>query len=249
MERARRRRPRRRAPRAATSSPPAALSVKVTARIWRGANAPVATWCAIRRVIVVVLPEPAPARMQTGPRTASAARRCSGSGRRGRPPGHPSRASGRKPSRRPRHDSATGGQCSVSSSTASAEALGRRRPSAAASSSRRACRSRRRGRSSSASSPGRARAASIGGRAARMIFGCFVVPTASPSFQSSSCIFSPAREPTNSISISLRGPRARSSGARGRGSSPARPCRGRTPAPCRPSRRPGSRATPPPGSS
>src|SRR5947208_2447156 len=32
----------------------------------------------MRRVIVVVLPVPAPARMQTGPRTASAARRCSG---------------------------------------------------------------------------------------------------------------------------------------------------------------------------
>jgi len=57
---------------------PAALSVNVTARICVGANAPVATWFAIRRVIVVVLPEPAPARMQTGPRTASAARRCSG---------------------------------------------------------------------------------------------------------------------------------------------------------------------------
>ena len=43
-----------------------------------GSNAPVATWFATRRVIVVVLPEPAPARMQTGPRTASTARRCSG---------------------------------------------------------------------------------------------------------------------------------------------------------------------------
>ena len=39
---------------------------------------PSATWFAIRRVIVVVLPEPAPARMQTGPRTVSTARRCSG---------------------------------------------------------------------------------------------------------------------------------------------------------------------------
>ena len=56
----------------------AALSVKVTARISPGANVPVATWLAIRRVIVVVLPEPAPARMHTGPRTASTARRCSG---------------------------------------------------------------------------------------------------------------------------------------------------------------------------
>ena len=57
---------------------PAALSVKVTARICSDRNAPVATWFAIRCVIVVVLPEPAPARMQTGPRTASAASRCSG---------------------------------------------------------------------------------------------------------------------------------------------------------------------------
>src|SRR5438105_5338634 len=61
----------------ARNSPPA-LSVKVTAMSCVGSNAPDATWCAMRRVIVVVLPEPAPARMQTGPRTASAARRCSG---------------------------------------------------------------------------------------------------------------------------------------------------------------------------
>src|SRR3954451_25443476 len=56
----------------------AALSVNVTARIWSAENVPVATWLATRRVIVVVFPEPAPARMQTGPRTASTARRCSG---------------------------------------------------------------------------------------------------------------------------------------------------------------------------
>jgi hypothetical protein len=54
------------------------LSVNVTARIARAANVPLATWFAIRRVIVVVFPEPAPARMQTGPRTISTARRCSG---------------------------------------------------------------------------------------------------------------------------------------------------------------------------
>jgi hypothetical protein len=54
------------------------LSVNVTAMICAGSKAPDATCCAIRRVIVVVFPEPAPARMQTGPRTASAARRCSG---------------------------------------------------------------------------------------------------------------------------------------------------------------------------
>ena len=56
---------------------PAALSVNVTARICEAWNAPDATWFAIRRVIVVVLPDPAPARMQTGPRTASTARCCS----------------------------------------------------------------------------------------------------------------------------------------------------------------------------
>src|SRR5947209_15616654 len=65
------------AARRARSSPPA-LSVNVTAMICAGSNTPVATCCAIRRVIVVVFPVPAPARMQTGPRTASAARRCSG---------------------------------------------------------------------------------------------------------------------------------------------------------------------------
>jgi len=54
------------------------LSVNVTARIWPAPKAPTATWFAIRRVIVVVFPEPAPARMQTGPRTVSTARRCSG---------------------------------------------------------------------------------------------------------------------------------------------------------------------------
>ena len=59
-------------------SSPAAFSVKVTARISCGRNASVATCIAMRRVTVVVLPEPEPARMQTGPRTASAARRCSG---------------------------------------------------------------------------------------------------------------------------------------------------------------------------
>ncbi len=57
---------------------PAALSVNVTARISLARKASEATCHAIRRVIVVVLPEPAPARMHTGPRTASAARRCSG---------------------------------------------------------------------------------------------------------------------------------------------------------------------------
>jgi hypothetical protein len=56
----------------------AALSVNVTASSSSERNVPEATCQAMRRVIVVVLPEPAPARMQTGPRTASAARRCSG---------------------------------------------------------------------------------------------------------------------------------------------------------------------------
>src|SRR5581483_1912273 len=85
-----------RAPRSARRalSSPAALSVKVTARISRAANVPVVTWFAIRRVIVVVLPVPAPARMQTGPRTACAARRCSSF--------RPARASTEPPYRRAR---------------------------------------------------------------------------------------------------------------------------------------------------
>jgi hypothetical protein len=56
-------------------SSPAALSVKVTARICDGTNAPPRTWQAMRCVIVVVLPVPAPARIATGPRSASAASR------------------------------------------------------------------------------------------------------------------------------------------------------------------------------
>ncbi len=56
-------------------SSPAALSVKVTARICDGSNAPLRTWHAMRCVIVVVLPVPAPARIATGPRSASAASR------------------------------------------------------------------------------------------------------------------------------------------------------------------------------
>src|SRR4051812_42697025 len=75
-------------------SSPAALSVNVTAKIAFAGNAPDATCCAMRRVIVVVFPEPAPARMATGPRTASAARRCSGF--------RPSRGSTEPPYRRPR---------------------------------------------------------------------------------------------------------------------------------------------------
>src|SRR5581483_11867053 len=78
---------------------PAALSVNVTAMICARPNAPVATWCAMRRVIVVVLPVPAPARMQTGPRTASAARRCSRF--------RPARASTGSRYRRPRRAAAT----------------------------------------------------------------------------------------------------------------------------------------------
>ena len=46
---------------------PAALSVKVTARISPGRKAPSETWSAIRRVIVVVFPEPAPAKMRGPP--------------------------------------------------------------------------------------------------------------------------------------------------------------------------------------
>lgn len=43
-----------------------------------GAKTSERTWLAIRRVIVVVFPDPAPASITTGPRTASTARRCSG---------------------------------------------------------------------------------------------------------------------------------------------------------------------------
>src|SRR5436305_6102273 len=53
---------------------PAALLVKVMARIWPGCAAPDATRCAIRWVSTRVLPEPAPARISSGPpgcRTAS----------------------------------------------------------------------------------------------------------------------------------------------------------------------------------
>ena len=67
----RRRRPRARCSRARSSR--AAFSVKVTASSAVAGNAPVATCCAMRWVIVVVLPVPAPARIATGPRTAVAA--------------------------------------------------------------------------------------------------------------------------------------------------------------------------------
>ena len=52
---------------------PAAFAVNVTAKISPGMNAPVRTWFAMRRVMVVVFPVPAPARMATGPVTASTA--------------------------------------------------------------------------------------------------------------------------------------------------------------------------------
>ena len=48
-------------------SSPAALSVNVTARISSARNAPVATWFAIRCVIVVVLPEPGAGEDADGP--------------------------------------------------------------------------------------------------------------------------------------------------------------------------------------
>ena len=69
--------PRRASAASRAPSLPQPCRVNVTARISVGANVPVATWFAIRRVIVVVFPEPAPARMHTGPRTVSTARRCS----------------------------------------------------------------------------------------------------------------------------------------------------------------------------
>ena len=55
----------------------AALLVKVTARISWARARPVAMRWAIRAVRTRVLPTPAPARMRTGPSSASTARRCS----------------------------------------------------------------------------------------------------------------------------------------------------------------------------
>ena len=59
-------------------SSPAALSVNVTATISAAGKAPLATCHAMRRVIVVVLPVPAPASTQTGPRVTRTAACCSG---------------------------------------------------------------------------------------------------------------------------------------------------------------------------
>ena len=58
---------------------PAAFSVKVTTSTWSGGTASVAIAYAVRRLMTRVLPEPAPARMATGPRVAVTASRCSGS--------------------------------------------------------------------------------------------------------------------------------------------------------------------------
>src|SRR5680860_719218 len=59
-------------------SSPAALSVKVTASTSDGEATSASTWWAMRWVIVRVLPVPAPARMHTGPCSASAAWRWAG---------------------------------------------------------------------------------------------------------------------------------------------------------------------------
>ena len=56
----------------------AALLVKVTARISRSCARPEPTRCAMRWVMTRVLPEPAPARISTGPSVCSTAARCSG---------------------------------------------------------------------------------------------------------------------------------------------------------------------------
>src|SRR4051794_5420275 len=58
---------------------PAARVVNVTARTRSAEAMPLTTRLAVRWVMARVLPVPAPARMQTGPRRASAACRCSGS--------------------------------------------------------------------------------------------------------------------------------------------------------------------------
>src|SRR4029077_20304115 len=58
---------------------PAAFSVNVTTRTSRGRTTPVARAHATRREITRVLPEPAPARMHTGPDVIVTAARWSGS--------------------------------------------------------------------------------------------------------------------------------------------------------------------------
>ena len=57
---------------------PAALSVKVTSRIWSGGTAPVSMAYAARRLMTRVLPEPAPAMIASGPEVAVTASRCDG---------------------------------------------------------------------------------------------------------------------------------------------------------------------------
>ena len=55
----------------------AALFVNVTARMWPG-EIPRSIMCATRKVITRVLPVPAPARINTGPRIVSTACLCCG---------------------------------------------------------------------------------------------------------------------------------------------------------------------------
>ena len=56
----------------------AALSVKVTSRIWSAGTTPVSIAYAARRLTTRVLPEPAPAMIASGPEVAVTASRCEG---------------------------------------------------------------------------------------------------------------------------------------------------------------------------
>ena len=177
---------------------PAALSVKVTARISSDRNAPVATWFATRCVIVVVLPG-----ARAGEDADRPANRLDGAALLGVQPvenrllGHRatllgaaaglSAAFAPKPCQVPQPRPAA---APAPSPTAARRPRASRPPRRAAPARRARPRARRRRRA---------------GARARWIFGCAVSPTVSFSPQSSSCSFSPARTPMNSIAMSRSG--------------------------------------------
>ena len=84
---------------------PAALLVKVMARMPHGGASPVARRWAMRRVSTCVLPEPAPAMMRSGPPRCSTAARCgkvrSSTSAAGRPANAPVEVALRRRRRRP----------------------------------------------------------------------------------------------------------------------------------------------------
>ena len=202
-------------------SPPAALSVNVTATICCGGKAPLATCHAIRRVIVVVFPVPAPARMHSGPRVVSAAARCSGfrparivsasRARRLAPPPADHRDGRVRGSCRPEVRSRCG-SCPYRKGSAARRVSARRRPCGACPRPR-ACRRRRRGARARRAAPRASRGRPAGGSAGESSDASSPRATR-PSLQSSSWIFSPGREPTNAIRTS-RGDVVGSSGRRG----------------------------------